>query len=221
MATTNLLPVASPALDPGRARFWHISRGLSSVASPDLAPRPPGRRGMTWQAAAGDRVRERLRAGDCSDIFPRLGVVGDRGEPPTQFNGVRQLALLREKDANRTSIRFLDEEHFWQDGDTRQRKAGRPIARYRRLGPLAPPQSSRSVKLAMRETRSPPPRGNQPAGVTHGLRWAVTHSFRFVLARNARIARCETGCVAAEAWCLSQLLRSPHDFLYCSSDSLC
>ena len=75
------------------------------------------------------------------------------GEPPTQFNGVRQLALLREKDANRTSIRFLDEEHFCRRMGTRASAKPAAIARYRRLGPLAPPQSSRSVKrLAMRET---------------------------------------------------------------------
>jgi hypothetical protein len=45
------------------------------------------------------------------------------GKPPTQFNGSRQFALLVGSGANRSGICVIDEEHSWQDGGSRRRRA--------------------------------------------------------------------------------------------------
>ena len=92
------------------------------------------------------RIRDRLRkiagpprrlghwhrpwrpANDGPGTLPRLGVVGDAGEQPAQFDRGRELAALLISGANRGGLRFGDDEHAGDDSHAPRRRA-RPKVR--------------------------------------------------------------------------------------------
>jgi hypothetical protein len=55
---------------------------------------------------------QRRPAGDGTDLFPGLLIVGDAGEPPAQFDGGGKLAVLFKHCADRGGIGFGDDIHL-------------------------------------------------------------------------------------------------------------
>ena len=82
-----------------------LASGCRGAALPGLRRARPTIHGrLTPQGEA-----EELPAGDGSGTLLRLRVIGDAGEPPTQPDGGRELAVLLKGVANHGSLRLTED----------------------------------------------------------------------------------------------------------------
>jgi hypothetical protein len=87
-----LLDAVDRVLDQAEASLGVLSRAMQ----------PRHRAHLLWQ---------RCPAGDGPSARPRLRIVANPGKPPTQLDHSRQLALLVEDGADRSSISLGDDKH--------------------------------------------------------------------------------------------------------------
>ena len=105
-----------PDLPEGRHRA-HSSRPLRAASAVGIHSRtrpPPGP--WTQRYHHGRRNRRWRPSGDASGALPRLLVVGDAGEPATQFNRGREFTILLIGGADRGGIGFSDNKHGPENG---------------------------------------------------------------------------------------------------------